>query len=109
MDRIQDTHPMARTDTLRDKVGSMVQARAAFNAVDTGAVAGGLTLPDLSGGTQTGLLASVGSMVDVMKQFDANGNQVVGTNAAMTSTAESLARSVTTPHDSGFLATGGHK
>jgi len=99
----------ASTDTLRGKVGSLVQAMAAFNAVDTGAVAGGLTLPDLSGGTQTGLLASVGSMVDVMKQFDANGNQVVGTNAAMTSTAESLARSVTTPHDSGFLATGGHK
>jgi hypothetical protein len=44
-----------------------------------------------------------------MKQFDANGNQVVGTNAAMTSTAESLAKSVTTPQDSGFLATGGHK
>ena len=97
------------TDTLRGKVGSMVQAMAAFNAADTGAVAGGLTLPDLSGGTQTGLLASVGSMVDVMKQFDANGNQVVGTNAAMASTAESLAKSVTTPQDSGFLATGGHK
>jgi hypothetical protein len=46
-------------------------------------------------------------MVDVMKQFDANGNKVSGSNAAMTSTAESLAKSVSTPQDSGFLTTGG--
>jgi hypothetical protein len=99
----------AATDTLRGKVGSMVQAMAAFNAADTGAAAGGLTLPNLSGGTQTGLLASVGTMVDVMKQFDANGNKVAGANVAMTSTAESLAKSVATPQDSGFLTTGGRK
>jgi hypothetical protein len=99
----------AASDTLRGKVGSMVQAMAAFNAADSGAVAGGLTLPNLSGGAQTGLLASVGSMVDVMKQFDANGNKVSGANLAMTSTAESLAKSVTTPQDSGFLTTGGRK
>ena len=98
----------ATTDTLRGKVGSMVQAMAAFNAGDAGAAAGGLTLPNLAG-AQTGLLASVGTMVDVMKQFDANGNKVAGTNAAMTSTAESLAKSVTTPQDSGFLTTGGRK
>ena len=95
--------------TLSSKVGSMVQAMTAFNAADTGAVAGGLTLPNLSGGAQTGLLASVGTMVDVMKQFDANGNKVAGANAVMTSTAESLAKSVTTPQDSGFLTTGGRK
>jgi hypothetical protein len=99
----------ATTDTLRGKVGSMVQAMAAFNAGDASVAAGGLTLPNLSGGAQTGLLASVGTMVDVMKQFDANGNKVAGTNAAMASTAESLAKSVTTPQDSGFLTTGGRK
>jgi hypothetical protein len=98
----------ATADTLRGKVGNMVQAMAAFNAGDAGAAAGGLTLPNLAG-TQTGLLASVGTMVDVMKQFDANGNKVSGSNAAMTSTAESLAKSVSTPQDSGFLTTGGRK
>jgi hypothetical protein len=99
----------AAATTLSSKVGSMVQAMTAFNAADPGAATGGLTLPNLAGGAQTGLLASVGTMVDVMKQFDANGNKVTGANAAMTSTAESLAKSVTTPQDSGFLTTGGRK
>jgi hypothetical protein len=58
---------------------------------------------------KTGLLASVGSMVDVMKGFDANGNKVSGNSLAMTSSAESLAKSVTTPKDTGFLSTGGTK
>jgi len=94
------------TDSLRGKVGSMVQAMAAFNAADTSVQAGGITLPTLSSGAKTGLLAAVGSMVDVMKGFDANGKQVGGTSIAMTSTAESLAKSVTTPTDSGFLTAG---
>jgi hypothetical protein len=98
----------ATATSLSSKVGSMVQAMTAFNAGDASVAAGGLTLPNLAG-AQTGLLASVGTMVDVMKQFDANGNKVSGANAAMTSTAESLAKSVTTPQDSGFLTTGGRK
>jgi hypothetical protein len=98
----------ASATTLSSKVGSMVQAMTAFNAADAGVAAGGLTLPNLAG-AQTGLLASVGTMVDVMKQFDANGNKLSGSNAVMTSTAESLAKSVTTPQDSGFLTTGGRK
>jgi hypothetical protein len=94
------------TDSLRNRVSGLVQAMASFNAGGTGSAAQGLTLPDLSETTaKTGLMSAVGSMVDVMKQFDANGSRMPSGAASMASTAESLAKSVSQPATTGLLTT----
>jgi ribosomal silencing factor RsfS len=93
------------TDNLRTRVGGLVQAMAAFNAGGS-STAPALTLPDATGGApKAGLLAAVGSMVDVLKQFDANGGKLPTLGATLSSSAESLARSVSQHQDNSFLTT----
>ena len=97
-------------DTLRGKVGGLVQAMASFNATGSASAdsASKPGLADLSGSAvKTGMQASIGVMVDVMKQFDANGNKLGNAGAPLASTAESLARSVAQPTAAGFLTSGG--
>nr|MCU0869197.1 heme utilization protein [Burkholderiales bacterium] len=69
--------PPADPDSLGSRVGSLVQAMAAWNA--DADPAGAASLPTADAGGTAGALASgdpVGRMVDVLRQFDANGQPV---------------------------------
>jgi trimeric autotransporter adhesin len=95
--------PTPEPDSLRSRVSGLVQAMAAWNAdADTG---GANALPSVDDGSNAGALADggdIGRMVDVLRQFDANG-QPVGTVSTLlqpagptTSLTASLMPSTTT-------------
>ena len=93
--QLAEAAPVEVNDDLRKRVSSLAQAMGAFSegagAIDTLAapnlnVAG--TVPPTNGGA--GL--AVGGMVDVMKQFDSNGNQVLASVETAVSSSQSLAK-----------------
>jgi hypothetical protein len=71
---------------LRGQVGGLVQAMAAFG----GGEGGGAAVPklDLPGNGQSG--AGIVGMVDVLKQFDANGQQIGNALGSAASTSQPL-------------------
>ena len=78
------THAMADVwfvaKDLRSQVSGLVQAIASFGSSQPGTAASGSpTINLVSGGTSTASLAvsaNVGGIVDMLKQFDANGNPI---------------------------------
>jgi len=109
--QLADATTVEVKDDLRTRVSSLAQAMGSFSegagAVDTLAapslnVAG--NVPSTIGGA--GL--AVGGMVDVMKQFDSNGNQLASPLAATPSTTTALKMpGATDPANGGVLTSGG--
>ncbi|MDR7377138.1 ABC-type transporter Mla MlaB component, partial [Rhodoferax ferrireducens] len=94
---------------LRSRVSSLAQAMGTFDssAPSDGLAVTRVDLPVM--GKAAAATLAVGSMVDVMKQFDANGNMVGGQSGTIASVAKSLnLPGIQDPADKGFLAgTGG--
>ena len=85
-DKSGSTTPAETTATapadLRSKVVDLVQAMAGFDGSPAASsVAPALTVPGASTAGSTGSLAAVGGIVDVLKQFNANGQPVGGAAA----------------------------
>ena len=109
--QLAEAAPVEVNDDLRKRVSSLAQAMGAFSegagAIDTLAapnlnVAG--TVPPTNGGA--GL--AVGGMVDVMKQFDSNGNQLASPMAVAPSTTTALKMpGANDPANGGVLTSGG--
>jgi hypothetical protein len=93
---------------LRTQVSGMAQAISSFTAGDKASTAG---LPSAQSGSGLPSLATlaVGSMVDAMKQFDANGN-AIGKPTAIAAALPSVAGSaLQDPTQSALLALPGSK
>jgi hypothetical protein len=103
---VQDT----KTD-LRSRVSSLAQAMGAFGSTSDVQDAVFGTPLDTSGGLAAGptpAALTVGSMVDVMKQFDANGRPVGAPATVVAALGKSLSLpGLPDPSSNGFLATGG--
>ena len=101
--------PEVKTD-LRSRVTNLAQALGSFDL--SSAVENGLSTPRLDvqsgvGSTNTTVSLTVGSMVDVMKQFDSNGNMVASQGNAVVALGKSLTLpGIQDPANNGFLATG---
>jgi hypothetical protein len=93
---------------LRSQVSGMAQAINSFNAGDTASTAGlpaeqiGASLPSLT-------VLAVGSMVDAMKQFDANGNPVGKATTLAAALPSVTGSAVLDPTQSALLALPGSK
>jgi len=108
---IQPTMPAAVSDDLRSRVSNLAQAMGAFastEAVDSTQTTPGLLTTGAVAAASTAASLTVGSMVDVMKQFDANGNLVAKPDAAAASLGKTLTLpGIQDPANNGFLAAGG--
>jgi hypothetical protein len=104
--------PIAPKDDLRSRATGLAQAIGAFG--DTGIVGGEITTAQLNGAVGVPSTATPGSlavlnMVDVMKQFDTNGNQVGSQAVTTASTAKSLKLpGVQEPGSNGVLTINGN-
>jgi len=91
--------------TLRQRVGSLVNAMAVFDSESpsaTTATSKLQTMPHHGAGGTLAIASSVTSIVDELRRFDANGNPI----ARPGETAASEKRlSITGSHDTGYLAT----
>jgi hypothetical protein len=111
LDSAQATTDPVQALDLRSRVSGLAQAIGAFDGASTGSDSS-VTRLDLASAavakTATSTLA-VGSMVDVMKQFDANGNLVAGQGSTIAATVKPLNVSgIQDAAQKGFLAgTGG--
>jgi len=103
--------PVVASSELTAKVSSLAQAIGTY--ADTGVPAADAASTQLAGanstaGTNTPASLAVVSMVDVMKQFDTNGNPLASPVTTAATTSNSLAISgLKDPATSGILATGG--
>ena len=81
---------------------------AAYNGGEGSVAPSSITaLPAVAATVKPALMAAVGNMVDLMKQFDANGNKLGTAGTPVASTAESLSKSLTQPASTGYLSVGG--
>jgi hypothetical protein len=107
----QVTSPVEAKTDLRSRVSSMAQAMGAFGgAGETEETAVGERF-DTTGGVAAAPAAAaltVGSMVDVMKQFDANGRPVGASATVVAALGKSLSLpGLPDPTSNSFLAAGG--
>ena len=100
-----------RKDDLRSRVSSLAQAISSFDgsaAPDDGMAVLRLDNSDPSGLTKSNAALAVGSMADVLKQFDANGNRVGSPSVAVAALTKPVnAPGKVDPMNNGFLAGGG--
>ena len=106
-----DASSTSTTSTdLRSRVGGLVQAMASFdNATSSSSSGTGSLTAPVTGTESATPLASVGGLVDVLKQFDANGNVLGTTPLAQSATPTPSLTStaaLTNPLTTGVLTTG---
>ena len=103
--------PAQQDPGMHSRVSGLAQAISAFvpvDAVASNAPVASLASSGVSTFTNTPVALAVVSMVDVMKQFDANGNQLVsGVSAAPSSTKSLTVPGLNDLAANGLLATGG--
>jgi hypothetical protein len=83
--------PAADPADLRSRVSSLAQALSAFSSADALApTAPAASTPGTGGGVSSAATLAVSSMVSVMQQFDANGNQIGAAGTLANTTANTL-------------------
>jgi hypothetical protein len=101
--------PLAVDDKvdLRSRVSGLAQAIGSFEATSPATDQMAAQGSGANGNANTPALQAVSSMVDVLKQFDANGKPLTG--SALTASAPKLSTTpgLVDPNSSGYLTSGG--